>query len=123
MSRERDRRAAILESLRAGKTPSEIIAWFGYKKTQVYEITKAFREAEDKDTVTSDRASHWKRSDRKRTLPFLEDLTEKINSNLGQSMNDLAKKSNVSKSTISRAVSKDLRMTSYVLRQRQLLTP
>ncbi|XP_053947683.1 uncharacterized protein LOC128856410 [Anastrepha ludens] len=34
LSREQDRRAAILESLRAGKSPKEIIEWFGYKKTE-----------------------------------------------------------------------------------------
>ena len=122
MSKEQDRRAAILESLRAGKTAKEIVDWFGYSKTQVYEIAKTYREADNKDDVTSDRASHSKRSDRKRTGEFIDQLKDRIDQSPGTSMAKLAKDMGVHRATVSRAVHQDLHYKSYVLRRRQLLT-
>lgn len=122
MSREYDRRAAILESLRAGKSPAQIVTWFGYKKTQVYDIAKKFGESDNQEEVTADRKRHRKRSDCKRNEEFCRELKDNIDRNPGRSMNDLAKKMRVARSTISLAVNKDLQYKSFVLRNRQLLT-
>ena len=70
MSRELERQAAVLESLRAGRTASEIISFFGYGKSFVYNIRKDFETAEDNEDVTAERKPHKRRSDSKRSEEF-----------------------------------------------------
>lgn len=55
--------AEILQSLRAKKSPKQIIAWRGYKKTQVYSIAKPFRSSVRQEDVTADRAKAQTRVD------------------------------------------------------------
>ena len=122
MSRELERRAAVLESLRAGRTASEIISFFGYGKSFVYNIRKDFETAEDKDDVTAERKPHKRRSDSKRSEEFLADMKATIDEDPSKTMGQLAKEMHVGKSTIHRAVHEDLCYQSFVLRRRQLLT-
>lgn len=122
MSSEYDRRASILESLRAGRTPQQIIEWFGYSKTTVYNLAKRFNENHDKDNINAKRKSHIKRSDSKRNETFIADLKEKIDADGSKSMADLAKEMIVAKTTICVAIKQDICYKSYVLRRRQLLT-
>lgn len=122
MNDEFERRAAIVQSLRAGKSPLEIISWFGYKKTQVYALAKQYNESDDKENFTADRSTHSKRSDCKRTPAFVKKLKKKINTDGGTKMNDLSRDMGVSRATISLAVRKDLGYNSFILRRRQLLT-
>ena len=74
MASDYDRRVAVLESLRAGRTPKEIIKWFGYNKTQVYDLAKRYRETKDKEALNSKRKCHNQRSDCKRNEDFLAKL-------------------------------------------------
>lgn len=122
MSRELERRAAVLEGLRAGRTATEVIAFFGYSKSFVYNIRKDYEAAPDKDQVTAERKPHKRRSDSKRSEDFLEELKTNIAEDPGQSMRHLAQKMDVASSTIHRSVHQDLGFQSFVLRRRQLLT-
>lgn len=42
---------AIVELLCAGKSLSEINAWFGHKKTIIYDLAKKCRDSENQDEV------------------------------------------------------------------------
>jgi transposase len=124
MSNEYDRRAAVIESLRAGHSVSEILKFFPYRKSTVFDIAKAYYEAEGQDegSGSAQRQQHAPRSDRVRNQQFLEALQSLIEDDPGCSMRNLAKKLNVSDGTIRNAVYKDLRYKSYVLQVRQMLS-
>ena len=47
MLKEYDCRAAMVESLRAWHSVQEIIKWFGYPKSTVYDIAKRFNDGVD----------------------------------------------------------------------------
>ena len=122
MSRELERRAAVLEGLRAGRTAREIIAFFGYSKSFVYNIRKDYESSTDKENVTAERKTHKRRSDSRRNEEFLAEVKTTINEDPGKSMRHLAEEMNVGRSTIHRSVHEDLGYKSFVLRRRQLLT-
>ena len=111
------RRTTICEMRRAGNSPSDIVKSTGYAKTTVYRVVANF-DAEGK----VERSRHSPRSDRKRTKTFLAGLKRSLKADPSQSMSKLAKKRNVSRRTISRAVNEDLGMKSYIRRRRNLLT-
>ena len=90
MSRELERRAAVLESLRVGRTASEIISFFGYGKSFVYNIRKDFETAEDKNDVTAERKPHKRQSDSKRSDEFLADMKATIDEDPSKTMGQLA---------------------------------
>lgn len=46
---EYNRRAAVIESVRAGKTPSEIIKFFGYPRSTVYDIVQRYAVSEESE--------------------------------------------------------------------------
>lgn len=77
ISREYDWRVTILESLSVRKSPEQIIAWFVYKKTQVYSTAKMFRESVSQKNVMADRAKHKKRSNHKRNKEYVSELKQK----------------------------------------------
>jgi hypothetical protein len=52
-SLEYNRRAAIVESLRAGRTPTEIIRFFGYPRSTVYDIAKRHAVSEESEEGSS----------------------------------------------------------------------
>jgi hypothetical protein len=52
-SLEYNRRAAIVESLRAGRMPTEIIKFFGYPKPTVYDIGKRHAVSEESEEGSS----------------------------------------------------------------------
>jgi len=122
MSREFERRAAVLESLRAGRSASEIITFFGYGKSYVYHIRKEYETATNKEEITADRKTHKRRSDCKRNDDFMAEVKATIDEDPSKSMGQLAKEFNVGKATIHRTVHDDLGYRSFVLRRRQLLT-
>ena len=45
-SAEYNRRAAVMEALRAGRSPTEIIRFFGYPRSTVYDIAQMYADAE-----------------------------------------------------------------------------
>ncbi|KYN12086.1 hypothetical protein ALC57_15753 [Trachymyrmex cornetzi] len=46
---EYNRRAAVIEGIRAGRTPSEIVKFFGYPRSTVYNIVQRYAASEDPD--------------------------------------------------------------------------
>ena len=121
MSKELDRRTAIIEAVRAGRSAKEIISFFNYPKDVVYRLKKEFHSCEDKDSFTSERKTHKRRSDTVRTDDFVAEVQEKVRDKPETSMAALAAEMGVHRSTISKTI-KDLGMKSYTLRRRQLLT-
>ena len=67
MSSEYDRRAAVVESLHPGHKAKEIIGWFKYPKTMVYDLVKAYEASDDKKISGQ---THKKRSGAIRTPEF-----------------------------------------------------
>ncbi len=114
---EQIRRDAILELYRAGKGAKVISNLLKYPKTTVYDIIKRFR-----DKGETKRKAHKQRSDSKRTPKFLDNLKRSVKSNPSTSMAELARRRNISTSTISRAINIDLGYKSFRLRVRHLLT-
>ena len=117
MSGELEQRAAVLEGLRTEKSAVEIISFFGYGKSFVYNIRKEFETASDKNVLTAERKIHSKRSEE-----FMFEVKATIDEDPSKSVRQLAKEMNVRKSTIHRAVHEDLGYQSFVLKRRQLLT-
>ena len=114
---EQRKRSAIIILARAGHSPSEIVKLTKLLKATVYRVYKYFKE-EGK----VDRKAHKLRSDSKRSPRFLAGLRRSIKANPSVSMTTHAKKGNVSLSTVSRAVNKNLGMTSYTRGRRHLIT-
>ena len=122
MSHEYNRRAAIIESLRAGHSAKDIIKWFNYPKTVVYDIKTAWDAATNKDEFTAERKPHRKRSDAVRTAKFVTSVPKKVKCDPSVSMSEIAQDLKVSKATIHRTIHQDLNLKSYVIKRRQLLT-
>ena len=124
MSTEESRRIAIVECLRAGRAPAEIVAFLNYPTATVYRVAKRFRDAEEEveGSGTAARKNHDRMASRKRSNEFLNQLQQTIDADPSISQRSLAHRLNVSEGTIRTAVQQDLRYKSYVLRLRQLLT-
>jgi len=62
LGREYNRRAAIIEGLRAGRSPTEIIRFFGYPRSTVYNIVAKFSASEQskESSSTPARKNHSK---------------------------------------------------------------
>ena len=113
------RRKTIIELRRAGKAPADIfrdLKSAGYSRSTVYRVIKAFDE-EGK----TDRAIHNSRKDKIRSPRFLAGLKRSVDSNPTIPMSVLAKKRNVSRRTISRAIN-DLGYRSRTRGVKHLLT-
>ena len=89
----------------------------GYPKSTVYDVYKRWNE----DNVDV-RKAHESRADKKRTPRFLAGLSRSIDTSPGTPMSVLAKKRDVSRRTIGRAVKDDLELKSYKLYKRHVLT-
>ena len=49
MSSEYNYQAAVIKSLYTGHKAKEIIEWFKYSKTMVYDLAKAYEASDDKE--------------------------------------------------------------------------
>lgn len=114
---EEVKRCTIIEMARAGHGPANIYKALNYSRSTVYRVYKAFK-ADGKIS----RKTHKPRSDKKRTPTFLAGLKRSIKAAPGTPMSVLAKKRNVSRMTVSRAVRDDLKLKSYKLYKRHILT-
>ncbi len=120
-------RTCILGGVRAGRSAKEIIDFFGYPKSTVYDVIKRFNDEnnqEEEENITPKRKKAIPRSGsgRKRTEEFLDELQVVIEDDPSINITDLAKKFDVSYRTMWKAVHEDLRYKSYKLQIRQLLT-
>ncbi|EZA55143.1 hypothetical protein X777_05320 [Ooceraea biroi] len=122
-SAEYNRRMAIIESLRAGHSQSEIIRFFGYPRSTVYDVAAKYLASEtfEKGSANPTRKSHSKEKS-VRTPAIIEKAQELISEDPGLSLTRLAETVGVSDTTIRRIAEEDLRYKSYVIKVRQMLS-
>ena len=122
-SSELNRRIAITESLRAGRTPLEIINFFGYAKSTVYRIAKNFSNAEQSEESRFEPVKKKHAREKLARTPETVKKAQKLISNdPGIPLRKLASKLSVSERTMRRIAEEDLRYTSYVIKVRQMLS-
>ena len=91
-SSEYDKRAAIVEVLRAGRSAAEIIRFFNYPKSTVYDVVAKYGAAEQSNENSSTTARMRHSKDRiVRTPEFVERAQALISENPMQSLRSLAK--------------------------------
>lgn len=122
-SSEYDRRACVVELLRAGRSPSEIINFTGFPRSTVYEIATKYTDAEREGagSYTPERQM-FVRQNTVRTPELIEAVQNKVFEDPSISIRGLAAEFNVVKTTMLRIVHEDLRYKSYVQKVRQLLS-
>lgn len=103
-SLEKNRRAAILESILASIWPKEIKERFGYRKSLVYGIAKTLN------------------LDRERTANFVEKLRKEIEKDPGRIMSRLSSDMGIVQSNIRSEVHGNLCYRYFLSRNRQSLT-
>ena len=124
---EYDCRAAVLQALRAGRTPAEINEFLRVPRSTVYRIARRVRaqqggeDGEDQGEVTPERRKRESGPGRKRTPAFLQQLQALIEEDPMKSLRQLARELDVSPFLVRQAVLEDLCFKAYVLRVRQLI--
>jgi len=121
--KEYNRRAAIIEDLRAGRSPTEIIWFFGYPRSKIYDVVAKYSASEqsNESSSTQARKSHSKERTA-RTPAVVERIQALISEDTGQSLRKLASIVSVSKLTMRQIDEEDLRYKSYTLKIRQILS-
>jgi len=113
--RENNRRAAIIEGLRAGRSPTEIIQFFGYPRSTVYDLPRCgkniVRIIKRKFQYVNKEESHSKERIA-RTHIVVERIQALISEDSEQSLRKLASIVGVSEPTMRRNAEKDLRYKS-----------
>ncbi|XP_032682253.1 uncharacterized protein LOC116849323 isoform X2 [Odontomachus brunneus] len=120
---EYNRRAAIIEGFRAGRSRTKIIRFFGYPRSTVYDVAAKYlaSETSEKGSANPTRKSHSKEKS-VRTPAIIERAQELISEDPGLSLTKLAKTLGVSDTTMRRIAEEDLRFKSYVIKVRQMLS-
>ncbi|CAH2005543.1 unnamed protein product [Acanthoscelides obtectus] len=120
-SAEYNRRDAIIESIRAGRSPTEIIRFFRYPISTVYDIVSKYNASEESRESSSNpaRKTH-SRERRSRTPAVVEKAQALISEDPVQSLRKLAPVLGVSERTM-RRIAEDLRYKSYTIKLRQML--
>lgn len=120
---EYNRRTAITESLRAGRTPVEIIKFFGYPRSTVYDVAKRYAASERFEKGFPSPARKVQvREKSSRTPEMIQRVQDMISEDPGTSLRKLASVLGLSDTSVRRIVLEDLRYTSYVLKVRQMLS-
>ena len=117
MASIRPQKLKWLEMAHAGHGPSFISKTLKYNRSTVYNVYNSF-----KATGKVKSKAHKSRSDKKRTPIFLAGLKRSINASPGTPMSVLAKKRNVDRSTVSRAIKNNIKLKAYKLYKRHTLT-
>ena len=112
-----DKRAAIIEPLRAGKTNSEIVKLLKVPRSTVYHTVSRFKELQS----TEDRPRSG-RPRSSRTSKMINTVRARIRRNPKRSMRAMAHDINVSEKTIRNIVQTHLKMSSLKMQTRQHLT-
>ncbi|XP_019886946.2 uncharacterized protein LOC109610920 [Ooceraea biroi] len=122
-SMEYDRRAAIIESLRAGRMTAEIIKFFGYPRSTVYDVAKRYAVSEESEEGSYTPArKRQAREKSTRTPEIIRRAQDMILEDPGTSLRKLASVLGVSETIVRRISKEDLKYTSYVLKIRQMLS-
>lgn len=100
-SAEYNRRAAIIEGLRAGRSQTEIIRFFGYPRSTVYDVAAKYFDSEmtEMGSANPTRKSHSKEKS-VRTPAMIQRAQELIYEDPGLSLANLAKTMGVSKTAM-----------------------
>ncbi|QQP39315.1 Transposable element tcb2 transposase [Caligus rogercresseyi] len=106
---EQEKRSAVIELHRAGRSAQEIISLLKYPSSTVYTIINRYKATGVQQVQTQPQK-------------FLAGLRKSINAFPTKSMSALAKDRSVHRSTIFRAIKHDLGYKSYVMKVRHLLT-
>jgi len=112
-----DKRAAIIELHRAGKTNSEIVKLLKAPRSTVYNTVGRFKELQS----TDDRPRSG-RPRSSRTPKMINAVRARIRRNPKRSLRAMACDMNVSEKTIRNIVKIDLKMSSFKMQTRQHLT-
>ena len=112
-----DKRAAIIQLHRAGKTNSEILKLLKAPRSTVYHTVSRFKELQS----TDDRPRSG-RPRSSRTPKVINAVKARIRRNPKRSMRAMARDMNVSEKTIRNIVKIDLKMSSFKMQTRQYLT-
>ncbi|EZA50176.1 hypothetical protein X777_11239 [Ooceraea biroi] len=88
---EYNRRAAVIDGVRAGRTPSEIIKFFRYPRSTVYDIVQRYAASEESevDSGTPERKIHV-REKATRTPELIRKAQDLISKDPGTSLTKLA---------------------------------
>ncbi|XP_076279399.1 uncharacterized protein LOC143208672 [Lasioglossum baleicum] len=120
---EYNRKVAIIESVRADRSATEIIRFFGYPRSTVYDVIAKYNESEmsSEGSETPARKSHSKERV-VRTSNIIERVQELIFQDPGQSIRKLSSVVGISEKTMRRIIEEDLRYKSYTIKVRQMLS-
>ncbi|QQP37031.1 Transposable element tcb2 transposase [Caligus rogercresseyi] len=114
---EEEKRYAMFTSFRAGRSPKEVIEFFNYPKSTIYDQWKAWNSFKKND-------AHRKKRSRSlgatRTDEFVAEVKRKVNEDGNKSYAKLTM--GCSKLTIANTINKDLGYSSYKKRHRMILT-
>ncbi|XP_011858762.1 PREDICTED: uncharacterized protein LOC105556290 [Vollenhovia emeryi] len=122
-SAEYNQRAAIIEGLRAGRSAMEIIQFFGYPRSTVYDVVTKYTASEQSNNSSSMPARKSHSKERSARIPAVVERAQAlILEGPGQSLRKLASIVGVSEPTMRRIAEEDLRYKSYTLKIRQILS-
>jgi len=113
--------AAIIESLRAARSATEIIRFFGYPKSTVYDVVakytalKQFNEGSSEEESFT-RSAFTRKNTLRRPLAVVKRAQALISDDPEQSLRKLASIVGVSEPTMRRIAEKDFRYKSYTLK-------
>ncbi len=113
MSSQRDVRVAIRALLDSGMSVSDVARQTGTSRPTVYAVRDHGVE----------RRSSYQRQNSARTPGLVEQVAHMVEEEPNTSIRALARETGASERTMRRLVSEDLNMRSYVVQQRQKLTP
>ncbi|XP_018311841.1 uncharacterized protein [Mycetomoellerius zeteki] len=120
---EYNRRTAVIKGVRAERTPSEIVKFFGYPRSTVYDIVQRYAASEESEegSCTPARKIHV-REKAILTPELVKRAQDLISKDSRVSLAKLAAILGMSDTTVRRIVQEDLRYKSYVLKVRQMLS-
>ncbi|XP_018364731.1 PREDICTED: uncharacterized protein LOC108762295, partial [Trachymyrmex cornetzi] len=122
-SAEYNRRAAIIESVRAGRSATEIIRFFGYPRSTVYDVIAKYHESEKPNEGSATPVRKIHSNERVVMTPdIIQWAQELIFEDPRQSIRKLSSVVGVREKTIRRIVEEDLRYKSYTIKLRQMLS-
>ncbi|XP_076226776.1 uncharacterized protein LOC143174895 [Nomia melanderi] len=121
-STEYNRRAAIIKSLCAGRTPIEIIKFFAYPRSTVYDVAKRYAASEGFEKGSPSSARKMQVKEKSRTPEIIQRIQDMILEDPETSLRKLASVLGVSETIVRRITQEDLRYTSYILKVRQMLS-
>ncbi|EGI69378.1 hypothetical protein G5I_01882 [Acromyrmex echinatior] len=116
-SAEYNRRAAIIKDLRAGRSATEIIRFFGYPRSTVYDVVAKYTALEQFNEGSSMPARKSHSKERTARIPVVERAQTLISDDPRQSLRKLASIVGVSEPTMRRIAEEDLRYKSYTLKK------